>query len=65
MNDVLSRLASCGCTWEQALNATKQFMSLTPPSCENDILLISLNPSLNRWQKKRLIKQIKRNIKGR
>lgn len=50
---------SIGITTEEMSNALTRFMKLLPPPGENEILAIKNNPSLTKFQKRRLIKMIR------
>ena len=52
-------LSSYGATFNEASEAVKKAMSLLPPIGQTEIELIKHNPSLNWFQKRRLIRFIK------
>jgi hypothetical protein len=49
-----------GITTKEAVEAVTAAMRLLPPPGKEDIELIKRNPTLNWWQKWKLIRQIKR-----
>ena len=49
-----------GITTKEAVDALTAAMRLLPPPGKEDIELIKRNPTLNWWQKWKLIRQIKR-----
>lgn len=52
-------MSACGVTTKELSEAVQKLMSLMPPPGEEDIELIKKNPSLNWWQKRKLIRKIK------
>lgn len=57
---VLAIARTMGVTKEEAEGAVYGAIKNLPPPGETEIALIKKNPSLNRFQKRRLIKQIKK-----
>ncbi len=53
-------LDGCGVTLEQAAKALTDAMKLLPPLGDAEIMMIKNNPSLNFFQKRRLIRLIKK-----
>lgn len=53
-----------GITLDEAAEAMRNAMKLLPPPGEMDILLIKANPSLNWFQRWRLIRYVRRMMKN-
>lgn len=57
-------MASLGVSAEEAAEACNRLAKLLPPPGPKEIMLIRMNPSLSRFQKRRIIRQIKRRWRG-
>lgn len=53
---------SYGVTANEAAEALTKAMRLLPPPGEQDIALIKQNPTLTKWEKWKLIHEIRKNI---
>ncbi len=59
-SDFFQALKDFGTTTNEAAEAISRAMKKLPPPGDEEIILISMNPSLNFLQKRQLIKQIRR-----
>lgn len=64
IDDLSKAFASFGVTAEQANENLKEMLSKMPPPTEEDILLVKANPNLSLLQKYRIVKSMKKLMKG-
>lgn len=63
-NDLSKAFASVAVSTEQASNAFRDFSACIPPFTEEDILRIKMNPSLSFISKIRIIRSMRKQMKG-
>lgn len=63
-NDLSKAFASIGVSTEQASNAFRDFSACIPPFTEEDILRIKMSPSLSFISKIKIIRSMRRQMKG-
>lgn len=54
-----------GITMAEAADKLEEFTKHIPPPSEEDIFYVSSNPNLSWWQKRKIIRRFKKNIKRR
>ena len=64
-NDLSKAFASISISAEQASNAFRNFAACIPPFTEEDILRIKMNPSLSFISKFKIIRSMRKQMKGR
>lgn len=64
-NDLSKAFASIGVSTEQASNAFRDFSACIPPFTEEDILRIKMNPGLSFISKIRIIRSMRKQMRGR
>ncbi|MBQ6318215.1 MAG: hypothetical protein IJI23_00295 [Lachnospiraceae bacterium] len=65
MNNMINAIANYGITAEKAAEAISKVVSKLPPPGEAEIAMISMNPSLNFFQRRRLIGEIRQDMRTR
>ena len=64
-NDLSKAFSSLSISTEQASNAFRDLSACIPPFTEEDILRIKMNPSLSFVSKIRIIRSMRKQMKGR